>query len=110
MIPDGPVAFECIRLSSVRLTRSRSGQKVVVGMPSRSSSSSRMMMRGVTISIRLVLTRPMPTLRKRRSIQRGLGEDRHAVLLPFLVEPLDAAQEDRAAVGDGDGRRDGGRG
>ena len=75
-------------------------------MPSRSSSSSRMMIRGVTISIRLEVVRPMPTLRKRRFDQRRLGEDRDAELVPLLVEPLDAAQEDGAAVGDGDGRRD----
>ena len=36
-------------------------------MPSFSSSSSRMMIRGVTISMTLLVTRLMPTLRKRRS-------------------------------------------
>ena len=43
-------------------------QNATVGTPSRSSSSSRMMIRGVTISIRLLVVRPMPTLRNRRSI------------------------------------------
>ena len=81
-----------------------------VGMPSGSSSSSRMMIRGVTISIRLEVVRPMPMLRNRRLKQRGLGQHGHAVLGAFLVEPLHAAQEDRAAVGDGDGRRDRGQG
>ena len=37
-------------------------------MPRASSSSSRMMIRGVTISIKLLVVRPMPMLRKRRSI------------------------------------------
>src|SRR5262245_36944494 len=36
--------------------------------------------------------------------QRGLREDRRAELLPRLLKPLDAAEQDRAAVGDGDGR------
>ena len=66
-----------------------------------------MMIRGVTISMRLEVVRPMPTLRKRRFDQRGLGEDGHAELAALLVEPLDAAEQDGAAVGDGDGRRDG---
>ena len=79
-------------------------------MPSGSSSSSRMMIRGVTISMTLLVVRPMPTLRNRRSISGILDTTGTPYSVRVLVELLDATQEDRAAVGDGDGRRDRGRG
>ena len=64
------------------------------------------MIRGVTMSIRLCEFAADPDVAEEAVDQRRLGEDRDAVLDPLLVEPLDAAQQDRAAVGDGDGRRD----
>ena len=44
-----------------------------------------MMIRGVTISIRLSVVRPMPMLRKRRLMQRRLRQDRHAELAALLA-------------------------
>ena len=75
-------------------------------MPRFSSSSSRMMIRGVTISMKLLVVRPMPMLRKRRSIIGILDSDGHAVFRSLLVQRLDAAQEHRAAVGNRHGRGD----
>ena len=79
-------------------------------MPSFSSSSSRMMIRGVTISIRLVVMRPIPMLRNRRSSSGVLERIGNAVLRPLLVQRLDAAEQDGAAVGDRHRRRDRGGG
>ena len=74
-------------------------------MPSRSSSSSRMMIWGVTMIIRLGVAADADVAEEAVD-QRRLGEDRDAVLDPLLGHRLDAAQQHGAAVGDGDGRRD----
>ena len=64
-----------------------------------------MMIRGVTISIKLVLAAD-PDVAEEAVDERRLGEDRDAELEPFLIEPLHTAEQHRAAVGDGDRGRD----
>ena len=67
---DLPAALALLVMSDeIKLTqRFTRDQNATEGMPIASSSSSRMMIRGVTISIKLWVVRPMPTLRNRRSI------------------------------------------
>ena len=102
--PAAPVGFD---LSALNRTRTDGAvQKATDGIPSFSSSSSRMMIRGVTISMTLLVVRPMPTLRNRRSRRGILDTTGTPILGSLLVEQLDAAQQDRAAVGNGHGRRD----
>ncbi len=102
--------FSYVRESTLTRSVHVEDQKATDGMPSASSSSSRMMIRGVTISIKLLVVRPMPMLRNRRSIIGILDRTGTPYSVRVSFECLDAAQEDRAAVGDRHGRGDRGGG
>ena len=62
------------------------------------------MIRGVTIIIRLWVSRPMDVLLEQAVEVGHFVENRHAELVASFAEALDAAQQDRAAVGHADGR------
>ena len=67
----------------------------------RSSSSSRIMMRGVTISIKLSVSRPMPMFRNKRLIM-GIFERIGTPDSWHLSQALISPSKHGAAVGDGD--------
>ena len=69
-----------------------------------------MMIRGVTISIRLVVMRPMPMLRNRRSSQGILESTGTPYSIRCSLSRLTPPSKHRAAVGDGHRRGDRGRG
>jgi hypothetical protein len=67
------------------------------GSPSFSSSSSWMMIRGVTIIIRLCVSPDTDVLEQSADV-RHFAEHRHAAFVAAFAEPLDAAQQHRTAV------------
>ena len=90
--PRRPVALD---VETTALPRDQ-GLGLTVWTPRRASSSSRMMILGVTISMR---SRSGGRCRRAEEAvdERGLGEDGDAVLETLLTHPLDAAEQHRAA-------------
>jgi hypothetical protein len=65
-----------------------------------------MMMRGVTIIIRLCVSRPMPTFLNSRLMYGSFAEHRDAAFVAAFAQPLDPAQQHGPAVRDTDRGRD----